>query len=103
MRHWMHQLYKPQLVVVAFACLVFQVAAKAPLSPFFYKTQNSDEWVRRTLHIQRRYSRVLLVDGAAGHTKSVRVRSLELNTRNAPPGVGVLYPVNEVYKSLQEA
>ena len=60
--------------------------------------------MRRTLHIQRRYSRVLLVDGAAGHPKSMRIQALELNTRNDKgPRVAVLYSVNEVYKSLQEA
>ena len=100
----MHQFYKPLLVVVAFACLAITAAARTspPLSPVFYKTQDSDEWVRRTLHIQRRYSRVLLVDGAADQPKSVRVKALELNTRNVKgPGVAVLYRVNEVYKSLK--
>jgi len=103
MGHKKRQFYKPFSVSIIYACLLFTAAAKAPPSPVFYKTQDSDEWVRRTLHIQRRYSRVLLVDGAAGHAESVRVNSLELNTRNAPPGVGVLYHVNAVYKSLQEA
>src|ERR1700726_4320643 len=101
----MNQLYKPLFgVLLIYVCLVFTAVAQTPPSPVFYKTQNSDEWVRRTLHIQRRYSRVLLVDGAAGHTHSVRVQALELNTRSVnAPGVGVLYSVNEVYKTLQQA
>ena len=95
---------KKYLVALFSMWLAITAAAKAPPSPVFYKTQNSDEWVRRTLHIQRRYSRVLLVDGAAGHQKSVRVDALELNTRSTKrPRVAVLYPVNEVYKTLQEA
>src|SRR6185437_8881614 len=99
----MRELYKSFFVSIVYACLLLNVAAKAPPSPVYYKTQNTDEWVRRMLRIQRRYSRVLLVDGAAGHTKSVGVRSLDLNTRNPAPGVDVLYPVNEVYQSLQQA
>jgi hypothetical protein len=66
----MHQLYKSLLVVMMFTCLVFNTAAQAPPSPVFYKTHNSDEWVRQTLHIQRRYTRVCQ-DALAGYLKNV--------------------------------
>src|SRR5882672_6942284 len=100
----MHQFYKPLFVVLIYAGLVISAAAQTLVSPVFYKTQNSDEWVRKTLHIQRRYSRVLLVTGADDYPKRVRVKALELNTRNEEsPSVGVTYPVGEAYKSLQEA
>ncbi|HKB66199.1 MAG TPA: hypothetical protein VKC61_10120 [Pyrinomonadaceae bacterium] len=101
----MPQSRKNYLLVLLLIWLAITSAARTspPPSPVFYKTQNSDEWVRRTLRIQRRYNRVLLVDGAAGQTKSVRIRSLELNKQNSAAGVDILYPVNEVYQSLQEA
>src|SRR4030095_2926083 len=100
----MQQLMKPILLVLPLGCLVIAAAAQTPLSPVFYKTQNSDEWIRKTLHIQRRYARVLLVDGAGDRIKTVRVAPLELNKRNANgQKVAAVYPVNAIYKSVQEA
>jgi hypothetical protein len=94
------------LLVLMLGWFAINAAARTPPSPVFYKTQNSDEWVRKTLHIQRRYTRVLLVDGAGDgdRIKNVRVAALELNKRNANgQKVAALYPINAVYKSLQEA
>jgi hypothetical protein len=94
------------LLVLMLGWFAINAVARTPPSPVFYKTQNSDEWVRKTLHIQRRYTRVLLVDGAGDgdRIKNVRVAALELNKRNANgQKVAALYPINAVYKSLQEA
>jgi len=100
----MQQLMKTLFVVFALGWLAINAAAQTPPSPVFYKTQNSDEWVRKTLHIQRRYTRLLLVDAAGEQIKNVRVAPLELNQRNANGQKGaVLYSVDAVYKSLQEA
>src|SRR5258706_7355767 len=92
------------LIICVLTCVAIRAAAETPPSPVFYKTKNSDEWVRQTFHIQQRYTRVLLVDGAGEGIKNVRVGALELNKRNAHgQSVAALYTVNEVYKSLQEA
>lgn len=81
----MQQLMKTLFVVFTLGWFAINAAAQTPPSPGFYETQNSDEWVRKTLHIQRRYTRVLLVDGsgAGDRIKNVRVAALELNKRNA--------------------
>ncbi len=75
-----------------------------PPSPIFYKTQNSDEWVEHTLHVQRVYSRVLVVDGSEKPPRQVRVGTLDLNARNkddvAPSRA---YRVFAAYKTLQAA
>ncbi|PYS68760.1 MAG: hypothetical protein DMF69_19150, partial [Acidobacteria bacterium] len=86
-------------------CLVYETAAQTPPpSPQFIKTYNSDEWVRKSLRIQDRYSRVLLVDGSNEPVKTVRITALELNNRNPSPGRdAVQYPVAAAYKTLQEA
>ena len=100
----MHQFYKPLLVVVGFACLLFHAAAQTPPTPIFYKTQNSDEWVRQTLYIQQRYSRVLLVNAADNQIKNVRVAPLVLNDLHAAvQPAPFLYSIYAVYKTLQEA
>src|SRR4029453_14971275 len=100
----MQQLMKAILLVFTLGCLVITAAAQTPLSPVFYKTQNSDEWVRKTLHIQGGYTRGLLGGGAGDRIKTVRVAPLELNKRNANgQKVAALYCVNAIYKSLQEA
>ncbi len=95
---------KRLFVVFTLAWLAINATAQMPPSPVFYKTQNSDEWVRKTLHIQQRYTRVLLVDGAGDRIRTVRVAPTELSKRNANgQKVAALYPVNAIYKSLQEA
>src|SRR5438093_13359563 len=91
-------------IVWAFTFLAIGTAAAIPPSPVFYKTQNSDEWVRQTLHIQRKYTRVLVVDGSGTQAKNVRVAALELNQRRTDgQKFATLYPVSAVYKSIQEA
>jgi len=100
----MDRLNKLHWAILIFACLVFHAAAQTPRSPVFYKTQNSDEWVRKSLKIQSRYARVLLVNNSTEQIKNVRVAPLVLNDLH--PGAQstpVSYPVTAVFKSLQEA
>src|SRR6185295_11381157 len=95
---------KSFFVVCVLTLLAVNSAAQRPPSPVFYKTADSDEWVRNTLHIQRRYTRVLLVDGSGSPLKTLRVAALELNKRKAAQqNVSRLYPVSAVFKSIQEA
>src|SRR6266496_6609627 len=100
----MQQLIKTIVLTFTLGWFAISAAAQAPPSPVFYKTQNSDDWVRQTLHIQRRYTRVLLVNAAGDQIKNVRVAPLELNDpHTAVQPAPVLYPINAVFKSLQEA
>ncbi|MDQ6654118.1 MAG: right-handed parallel beta-helix repeat-containing protein [Acidobacteriota bacterium] len=90
--------------ISAVALLAITATAQTQPSPVFYKTQNSDEWVRKTLLIQRKYTRVLLVDGSGQPIKNVSVAALELNQRNIDRQKGArVYPVSAVYKTLQQA
>ncbi|MGC2196118.1 MAG: right-handed parallel beta-helix repeat-containing protein [Terriglobales bacterium] len=75
-----------------------------PPSPIFYKTQNSDEWIEHTLHVQRVYSRVLVVDGSEKPPQQVRVGTLDLNARNKDDVTpSRAYRVFAAYKTLQAA
>jgi hypothetical protein len=95
---------KTFLVVCTLTLVAISSAAQTPPSPVFYKTANSDEWVRNTLHIQRKYTRVLLVDGFGTPVKTVQVTALELNKGKADQQkVARLYPVSAVFRSIQEA
>jgi hypothetical protein len=92
------------LIVCALTWLAIGTAAESPPSPRFFRTQNSDEWVRKTLHIQREYARVLLVDGSGRAPRDVRVAALELNRRKADrQNVARPYRVSAVFSSIQEA
>src|ERR1700746_936714 len=50
------------------------------LPPVFYKTQNSDEWVEHSLHVQKAYARV--VDGSSTPPRELEVGTLNLNARD---------------------
>src|SRR5947207_10601513 len=71
-------------------------------SPSFVRTQDSDEWVRKSLRVQTRYRRVLLVDAGAAPASTVRVPVLDLNART-PAGEGRAQRVDRVFRTLQEA
>lgn len=92
---------KQWLVLVSFICLIApRIAASSP-SPKFVKTQNSDEWVRQTFHLQQRYSRVLLV-GAGADIKQLQVAPLDLNAPlSKVPAKS--YPIRLRFATLQEA
>jgi Right handed beta helix region len=79
-------------------------AQSPPPSPVFYKTQNSDEWVKHTLHVQQRYSRVLVVGGSDKPPRQIRIGKLNLKTRDKDEATPIrIYKVNAVYQTLQEA
>jgi hypothetical protein len=83
---------------------VLDVSGKTPLSPVFYKTENSDEWVSHTLHIQQRYTRVLVVDASGHRPQIIGVAALNLNSReNEKVASAHQYKVHAVFKTLQEA
>ena len=75
-----------------------------PPSPVFYRTQDSDEWVRHSIAVQKNYSRVLVVDASKHPPKEVRISALNLNAKKEgkvpPPRT---YKVHAVYQTLQEA
>jgi len=89
------------VVLSALLCLIVIPAAATPSSPKFVKTQNSDEWVAKTFHVQHRYSRVLLV-GSGAEMKNVSVAPLDLNDPFAQKP-GRSYPVFQRFATLQEA
>lgn len=93
------------LATLLLAFLPHELAAQSPPpSPVFYKTQNSDEWVDHTLHVQQRYSRVLVVDGSDNPPRQIRIGSLNLNTRDKDEAAPIRsYKVNAVYQTLQAA
>src|ERR1043166_4099470 len=86
---------------VAFNVNVLDVSGKTPPSPVFYKTENSDEWVIHTLHIQPRYTRVLVVDASGHRPQIIDVARLNLNSREDDKvGLARRYRVNAVFKTL---
>src|SRR2546422_7667999 len=83
---------------------VLEVSGKTPPSPVFYRTENSDEWVSHTLHIQQRYARVLVVDASGHRPQFIDAAPLNLNSReNDKVGLAYRYKVHAVFKTLQEA
>jgi hypothetical protein len=75
-----------------------------PPSPVFYRTQNSDEWVRHSLVVQKVYSRVLVVDPSGHAPQELSIPTLDLSART--PGTGPstrTYKVYAVYRTLQQA
>ncbi|MGK4001258.1 right-handed parallel beta-helix repeat-containing protein [Sorangium sp. So ce1036] len=74
-------------------------APAAGVEPFV-KTLDSDEWVSKTLKLQRRYERVLVVGAPAPAT--IRVGALDLNARGAAAELQEV-PVTRAFATLQEA
>ncbi len=88
---------------IALASLVPNgLAAKQP-SPVFFHTLSSDAWVDHSIHIQRKYSRVLLVDASGQPPRRLSIPSLNLNSRETVNGASTEYKVSATYKTLQEA
>lgn len=76
-------------------------ALPAP-APRFVRTLDSDEWVRRTIRLQERYSRVLLVAASAAAPRTVAADPPDLNLRE-PRTARVEQKVDAVFATLQEA
>lgn len=72
-------------------------------SPVFYHTENSDDWVEHTIHVQRRYTRVLVVDSSDHPPRRLGIPVLSLNDRQSVNGATRWYPVFAFFKTLQEA
>jgi hypothetical protein len=87
------------IALVAFAS--FSQANEPP--PVFYRTQNSNDWVTQTFHIQKKYARVLVVDPSHNAPRRLRIASLDLNSRASVDGPVHQYPVAAVFTTLQEA
>jgi hypothetical protein len=91
-------------ILSATLSLHLNVSGTAPPSPVFYKTENSDEWVSHSLHIQQRYARVLVVDASGHPPQIIGVSPLNLNSHeNDKVGPARQYKVHAVFKTLQEA
>ena len=93
-----------------YLCLSYALAtalqitfAASPAPPVFVKTRNSDEWVTKTFHIQKRYQRVLLVQAGGQIPHTVRVPDLDLNAADALEQTKRSYSVTKVFSSLQDA
>src|SRR5215470_16766756 len=78
-------------------------AAGRNASPVFYHTQNSDDWVEHTIHVERRYTRVLVVDSSDHPPRHLAIPLLDLNARKTAPGATDQYPVFASFKTLQAA
>lgn len=75
-----------------------------PPSPVFYRTRGSDEWVSHSIHVQKTYSRVLVVDASEHPTQRISVPELNLNARQTDQTtVARKYEVKAVFRTLQEA
>src|SRR6266496_2286360 len=93
------------LSTLLFAFLPHESAAQSPQpSPVFYKAQNSDEWVKHTLRVQKLYSRVLVVDGSGKLLRRIRIGNLNLSHNDKDEAAPIRsYKVYAAYKTLQEA
>src|SRR5215469_5466729 len=89
------------------ASLCFLPSARAQglqPSPVFYKTHESNDWVSHSIHVQQRYSRVLVVDATDHPPQRIKVASLNLNARPADRAPAPReYKVHAFFKTLQEA
>jgi hypothetical protein len=75
-----------------------------PPSPIFSHTTNSDEWISPSLHVQKIYTRVLVVDTSVRPPQRIKVSSLSLNAKPTDSTLGThTYSVQAVFKTLQEA
>lgn len=79
------------------------LALCAQPSPVFFHTLDSNEWVSHSLHIQKRYRRVLVVDEAGKGPTYLSVPSLNLNSRLDVNGAATRYKVSKSFSTLQDA
>ncbi|MFO0760490.1 MAG: right-handed parallel beta-helix repeat-containing protein [Byssovorax sp.] len=78
-----------------------------PLDPHpvtFYKTQDSNDWVRHNFHVQAAYTRVILVGPKASAPAAISVAPLDLNAGpDNPPPAKVALAVTTTVETLAEA
>lgn len=73
-------------------------------SPVFYQTRDSDDWVTHSIHVQKFYSRVLVVDASEHPPQQISVAAFNLNARETGQTTAARrYRVLTVFKTLQEA
>jgi hypothetical protein len=77
--------------------------ARNPAQPVFYHTEDSDDWVEHTIQVQRRYTRVLVVDSSDHPPRHLAIPDLDLNARKSVNGATHEYRVFACFKTLQEA
>jgi hypothetical protein len=100
---------KPLLTAVLFSfaslCLTQNALTQGPPpSPVFYHTRNSDEWVSHSIHVQKTYARVLVVDASEHPPQQIKVSALSLNAKPSDETPATHpYQVHAVFKTLQEA
>ncbi|MEO7331170.1 MAG: right-handed parallel beta-helix repeat-containing protein [Minicystis sp.] len=68
----------------------------------FYKTQDSNDWVRHNFHVQSTYARVITVGPQASAPAKISVSTLDLNG-NVPPAVPVELAITLHVETLGEA
>ena len=90
------------LLVLALALFTIPLPAKEA-SPVFFHTLSSDEWVDHSIHLQKRYPRVLIVDASDHPPRRIALSSLNLNSRTKVDGPARSYRVFASFKTLQEA
>jgi len=92
-------------LLLASLCFLPSTRAQGPQpSPVFYKTHESNDWVSHSIHVQQRYSRVLVVDATDHPPQRIKVASLNLNARPADRAPAPReYKVHAFFKTLQEA
>lgn len=90
------------LIALTLAFFSIPLRAKEP-SPVFFHTLNSDEWVEHSIHVQKRYLRVLIVDASDHPRQRLALHDLNLNSRTNVDGPARTYKVFASFKTLQEA
>jgi hypothetical protein len=101
----MKTIFRAIFFFIASLCLSQNAWAQGPLaSPVFYHTRNSDEWVGHSIHIQKTYSRILVVDTSEHPPQQIKVLALNLDARPTEQTPATqTYNVQAVFRTLQAA
>src|SRR5258708_7647897 len=92
-----------RIVLVAVLFALSQQLLSSDKPPVFFRTQSSDEWVSHSIHVQRTYKRVLVVDVSDKSPKRLRIPAVDLNSRTDVNGPAREYQVSGSFRTLQEA